>query len=206
MIQMFRTIFFTGLGYVCGSLLFARYFGRLCCKRDVTAESPDKNPGTFNAFQYGGFLCGILTLCGDLLKGFLPVFLYRYGNVSNADMGLAFVLAAPVFGHILPVFHRFRGGKGIAVSFGCLLGLLPEIRPVFILAFAFLFFSSIVRITPNYHRTFFTYLVSVIGMILFVPDSAVSLGFSMMTALVIFKFLCSEERKEACKVGIVWKR
>ena len=181
---MYRTLLFVGAGYFSGSLLFARYFGRLCCKRDVTAESYDKNPGTFNAFQYGGFLCG----------------------TRAADMGLAFVLAAPVFGHILPAFHKFRGGKGIAVSFGCLLGLLPEVRPLLILACVFLFFSLIVRITPNYHRTFFTYLVSVIGMVLLVPDSAVSLGFTLVAALVICRFLYSPERKEAYKVGIAWNR
>lgn len=86
-------------------------------------ERYDKNPGTFNVFQYGGFLCGTLTLCGDLLKGFLPVFLYRCGNMRAADMGLAFVLAAPVFGHILPAFHKFRGARVspflLDVSLGC---------------------------------------------------------------------------------------
>ena len=202
---MFRTLLFTGMGYLSGSLLFARYFGRLCCKRDVTADSCDKNPGTFNAFQYGGFLCGTLTLCSDLLKGFLPVFLYRCGAAAGADMGMAFVLAAPVYGHILPIFHRFCGGKGIAVSFGCLLGLLPEARPLLVLASAFLLFSLVVRITPNYHRTIAAYLVSVVGMILFVPDAAVSLGFALMAALVIGKFLCSPERKELCEVGMAWK-
>lgn len=205
MIQMVRTLLFMGGGYLSGSLLFARYFGWLCCNRDVTAEGADKNPGTFNAFQYGGFLCGVLTLCGDLLKGFLPVFLYRCGNMAAADMGLAFVLAAPVFGHVLPVFHKFRGGKGIAVSFGCLLGLLPEVQPLLILAFVFLFFSLIVRITPNYHRTFFTYLAAGIGMMLFVPDWAVSVGFALVAALVMCKFLRSPERKDSCKVVFVWK-
>lgn len=203
---MYRTVLFTALGYLSGSLLFARYFGQLCCKRDITADGSDKNPGTFNAFRYGGFLCGALTLCCDLLKGFLPVFFYRCANTSAAGIGLAFVLAAPVFGHILPVFHNFRGGKGIAVSFGCLLGLLPEVRPLLILAFAFVFFSLVVRITPNYHRTFFTYSVSVIGMKLLIPDSAIFLGFALISAPVICKFLRSPERKEPCKAGIVWKR
>ena len=205
MIQTFRTILFTAIGYISGSLMFARYFGQICCKRDITAESPDKNPGTFNAFRYGGLLCGTFTLCGDLLKGFLPVFLYRYGNISDTGIGLAFVLAAPVFGHIFRVFHRFRGGKGIAVSFGCLLGLLPEVRPLMILAFVFLFFSLVVRITPNYHRTFLTYLISVICMMLFIQNSAVLLGFSMVAVLIICKFLRSSERKEPYKVGILWK-
>lgn len=48
---MMRTLFFTALGYLSGSLLFARYFGKLCCRRDIASESADKNPGTFNAFR-----------------------------------------------------------------------------------------------------------------------------------------------------------
>lgn len=203
--MMVRAVLFTGLGYLSGSLLFARFIGWLCCRRDVTADSCDKNPGTFNAYQYGGFLCGTLTLCGDLLKGFLPVFLYHGGSVSAADAGLAFVMAAPVYGHVLPVFHKLQGGKGIAVSFGCLLGLLPEARPLAVLAAVFLFFSLVVRITPNYHRTFFTYLVSAVGMALLVPNPAICLGFALVTALVTVKFLLSSERKESCKVGVVWK-
>ena len=70
-------------------------------------------------------------LCGDLLKGFIPVFLFA----STHEEGIFFmpgalVLAAPVLGHAFPLFHRFRGGKGIAVSFGCLLGPMPFLASV----------------------------------------------------------------------------
>ena len=51
---MGRTVVFTVLGYLSGSLLFARYWGKWCRGRNVVEESPDQNPGTFNAFQYGG--------------------------------------------------------------------------------------------------------------------------------------------------------
>ena len=135
---MGRTVVFTVLGYLSGSLLFARYWGKWCRGRNMVEESPDQNPGTFNAFQYGGFVCGTLTLCGDLLKGFLPVFLYC--RERPWELGLALVLAAPVWGHVLPLYHGFRGGKGVAVTFGCLLGLLPKRRPLLLLAFVFLFF------------------------------------------------------------------
>lgn len=57
-------------GYLLGSILFARLGGLIFKKTDIMAESPDKNPGTMNAFTYGGFRCGVFTLCGDLLKGF----------------------------------------------------------------------------------------------------------------------------------------
>lgn len=203
---MLRAIGFICFGYLSGSLLFARYFGQLCCKRDIAAESDDKNPGVFNAFQYGGFLCGALTLCGDLLKGFLPVFLYGREMTADSQWGLALVLAAPVFGHIFPAFHHFRGGKGIAVTFDCLLGLLPAVKPVLILAAVFLFFSLVVKISPNYHRTICAYVFSAFSMIQFVAEPSISLGFVLITGLVIMKFLRSPERKKSCEVAVVWKR
>ena len=201
---MGRTVVFTVLGYLSGSLLFARYWGKWCRGRNVVEESPDQNPGTFNAFQYGGFVCGTLTLCGDLLKGFLPVFLYC--RERPWGLGLALVLAAPVWGHVLPLYHGFRGGKGVAVTFGCLLGLLPKRRPLLLLAFVFLFFSLVVKITPNYYRTLAAYVAAALGMVLFVPDPGVALGFGLISVVVIGKLLHSTERKESCKVGIVWKR
>ena len=201
---MGRTVVFTVLGYLSGSLLFARYWGKWCRGRNVVEESPDQNPGTFNAFQYGGFVCGTLTLCGDLLKGFLPVFLYC--RERPWGLGLALGLAAPVWGHVLPLYHGFRGGKGVAVTFGCLLGLLPKRRPLLLLAFVFLFFSLVVKITPNYHRTLAAYVAAALGMVLFVPDPGVALGFGLISVVVIGKLLHSTERKESCKVGIVWKR
>lgn len=201
---MIRPLIFTLTGYLCGSILFAPLFGSLM-KKDIVHQSTDHNPGTFNAFRYGGFWCGFLTLCGDLLKGFLPAFLYLHTKDLVYPMGLAFVLAAPVFGHILPLFHRFHGGKGIAVSFGCLLGLLPDIRPVLILAVCFLFFSLVVKINPHYHRTLFTYFFAVLGMGLFVPDKAISFGFTLVAGLITLKLLFSEEKKETCKVEMIWK-
>jgi len=133
-------IVFTLIGYFSGSILYAPLFGKLLKGRDILEESRDQNPGTANAFMYGGFLCGILTLCCDLVKGFFPVYLYL--RIGNRPIGaeLAMVLAAPVVGHIFPVFFGFRGGKGIATSFGSLLGLLPETVPVLLLAGTFLFF------------------------------------------------------------------
>lgn len=202
---MLRTLIFTVIGYLSGSILFARLFGQLLKKKDITLESSDQNPGTFNAFRHGGFLCGVLTLCGDLLKGFLPVFLYLRTDGTTENIGLAFVLAAPVFGHILPLFHKFQGGKGIAVSFGCLLGLLPEYLPVVILAFFFLFFSLIMKVTPDYHKTLFTYLFSVIGMGFFVPNMSISFGFMLIAGLIMLKLLFSAEKKDKCRVKMVWK-
>lgn len=62
--------------YLSGSILYAHMWGRLLCRKDITAGTRDGNPDTANAFMEGGFLCGILTLICDLGKGFAPVWLF----------------------------------------------------------------------------------------------------------------------------------
>ena len=222
--SLYRTLLYTILGYLTGSLLFAGFFGQLLKKKDVTAESPDHNPGVYNAFLYGGLLCGILTLCFDLLKGFLPVYFYLRAPMTpaqapflfsvfpalfeaSAPKGLTLVLAAPVLGHIFPLWHRFHGGKGITVTFGCLLGLFPRLGPVLILAGVFLFFSLILKITPNSHRTFFTYLLCTVLMYLLLPPgSPVPAGFLFIAAAVAAKLLSGPELRKKCEVKALWKR
>lgn len=199
-------LFYSLVGYFSGSVLFAKIYGFLLKRKDITENTVDQNPGTANAFKNGGFACGALTLFSDLLKGFLPVWLYLNCGEEISGFGLALVMASPVLGHIFPIFNRFRGGKGIAVSFGCLLGLLPEIRPLLVLAGCFIFFSVVFKVTDHYHRTMLTYIISSVGMLFAVPRSPVCLGFTFISALVITKLLMSGEEKEKFKVEIIWKR
>ena len=131
---MLKTIIFTIFGYMSGGLLFARYFSDLFCGRDVTADTPDKNPGTYNAYTYGGFWCGALTLIFDLLKGFLPVFLFI--RLSGKSLGLIPVMAAPVIGHIFPIWHKFNfvfkvnpHFYRLILTYSCALGAIILIRP-----------------------------------------------------------------------------
>ena len=68
-------VVFCLLGYLFGSVTFGYLIPRLIKGVDVRALSSDGNPGTANAFLYGGVFCGILVLLADLEKGALPVFL-----------------------------------------------------------------------------------------------------------------------------------
>ncbi len=152
--SMLYLLFFICVGYLSGSVLYIRVAEKIFHLKGLASESADHNPGAFNAFKNGGMKAGTLTVLGDIFKGALPVWLYMNlapDLVSQLWMGL--VLAAPVFGHIYPVFYRFKGGKGIAVSFGVLLGLIPDWTPVLILAFLFLFFSLVLRIHPDSIKT-----------------------------------------------------
>lgn len=201
---MLRTLVFTIFGYMSGGLLFARYFSDLFCGRDVTADTPDKNPGTYNAYTYGGFWCGALTLICDLLKGFLPVFLFI--RLSGNALGLVLVMAAPVLGHIFPVWHKFSGGKGIAVSFGCLLGLAPDIRPVLILALTYLMFSFVFKVNPHFYRLILTYSVAMLFIILIRPGFSVVLGCAAVFSTVLLKIISVRDTYDKMTIRSAWKR
>ena len=203
---MKTTILWVILGYLSGSVLYARVFGNLFHCSDKFEECKDKNPGTSNAYSVGGFWCGTFTLLGDLLKGFFPVFLYvRYVmQTGTPAISFSFVLAAPVIGHILPLFYRFRGGKGIATTFGCLLGAYFEWEAVIVFACFFIIFSVLFRITPHYYRTLVTYLVTAIVLCITKRNLSVCLGFILITVITVLRFHASNEEREKMKVNLLW--
>lgn len=205
---MLITIGFILLGYLSGSVLYARIFAALFKKDNMIENSKDQNPGTANAFMYGGFWCGLLTLIFELAKGFLPVsfYIHQAGARFPDDISSALVIAAPVIGHAFPVFFKFRGGKGIAVSFGCLLGLLPLWQPLIILAFFFILFSVVLRISPHFYRTFVSYISALVCVFFLVKEPVICIGFLLIAAVVIIKLLFSKEKREKPEVSLLWKR
>ena len=198
---MIITFLFFAFGYFSGSILFARVYGTLFNK-DIIENSKDKNPGAANAFMQGGMLCGTLTLIGDILKGFLPVFLYLKMSDGVAGFGTALVLAAPVLGHNYSVFYRFGGGKGIAVSFGCLLGLIPRLIPALILAVCYVTLSVVVRISPHYYRPRAAYAAAAAISLFLVSEPGIRTGMALISALIIIKHLASAETKEKFRISL----
>lgn len=67
-----KYLFYIIAGYLAGSIQLGYYLPKYFRQVDVTKVSPDGNPGTANAFKYGGFLVGLSVLLGDLAKGFFP--------------------------------------------------------------------------------------------------------------------------------------
>ncbi len=201
-----HAIFFILAGYVSGSVLFARILGPLLGRGDVTKDSRDGNPGTANAFMYGGFWCGTLTLIGDMAKGFLPVFLFLRLHQPQGQLGLALVIAAPVIGHIFPCFYRFKGGKGIATTFGCLLGLLPDFYPLAALVIPFVVFSAVLRINPHDYRTILTYICAAVLLFFWDFGAGIWTGFVLITIVVLIRMATSHEQREKFQVKLFWKR
>lgn len=144
------------LGYLMGGILFASLIPRALHHLDVTEDTEDGNPGTFNAFVRCGVPTGILVLVCELGKAFLPVWAASR-RLAMTDPRFALVLMAPVLGHVFPLLHHFKGGKGIAASFGVLLALTPDWRPVLTLALCYILFSTAVRVETHLWRSVVTY-------------------------------------------------
>jgi len=82
------------------------------------------NIGATNVYRVAGKLPGILTLVGDIFKGFLPLLALKlWLHPTPGQLGLAGVLA--IVGHCYPVYLRFKGGKGVATALGIFLVLDP---------------------------------------------------------------------------------
>ena len=91
-------LFFTILGFALGSTLFAYWTPKIIRHIDIRELPADHNPGVANAFMYGGFFCGLLSLILELAKGFVPVFLGQRFLDTHSLLFIP-VLIAPVFGH-----------------------------------------------------------------------------------------------------------
>ena len=144
----------------------------------------------------------------DMAKGFVPVYAYVHMTQMNLaeSNGLALVLAAPVAGHIFPVWHHFKGGKGIAVSFGSLLGLIPMWYPVLSLAVCFLFFSLVIQISPNFYRTVAVYIVNWLIIVFSETNlpKAVHIGVGLISLLILLKMHMSQEEREKMTFQLLW--
>lgn len=204
---MTTSLFYILAGYLSGSVLFGR-LAAACFGRSAAFDaSEDGNPGAANAFRYGGFWCGVLTLLGDLGKGVWPVYLYLHssGSLLLGAFPTSLVLLAPVLGHAFPIWHHFRGGKGIAVTFGCLIGLLPAWQPLILFALVFVFFSVILRVDPHFYRTLVTYLVTLLLFVFYCPVG-VWVGFSLIAGTVLLRLHLSPERRARMAVKLLWMR
>jgi glycerol-3-phosphate acyltransferase PlsY len=83
-------------------------------------EQGSGNPGATNVMRIGGKKAAGITLLGDLLKGFIPVYVANLLGAST--LLLACIGIAAFIGHLYPIFFKFKGGKGVATSIGVLLG------------------------------------------------------------------------------------
>ena len=153
------------VGYFLGSINFARIFQWHLNKKDIT-QVGSHNPGTMNVLRTRGFGEAMLTLAFEALKVGGPALACWFAFSSNPDYEqfaeLSYFISAffGILGHCFPIYYGFKGGKGVACTFGmflfnphfwwislvgfaiCFL-LFIFIQYVFIISFFFIFVMAI---------------------------------------------------------------
>jgi glycerol-3-phosphate acyltransferase PlsY len=81
------------------------------------------NIGATNVLRTSGKVVGVLTLGGDILKGFIPVFLAA--RTHQPPLLTSAVALSALMGHLYPLYLRFKGGKGVATALGIFLPIAP---------------------------------------------------------------------------------
>lgn len=131
------------LGYVLGSFSTGYIMGLL--NHVDIREMGSGNAGTTNAFRTLGKKAGVITLIGDMLKAILVVLLIRFVIYKDVDYVKLLELICGfgcVLGHNFPVWLKFHGGKGIAVTAGVFIAIDPWILPVGLPLFAVLVLTT----------------------------------------------------------------
>ncbi len=105
--------------YLLGSISSAIIVCRLMGLPDPRTLGSN-NPGATNVLRIGGKKAAAITLFGDGLKGFIPVFIALKLGVSPLVLGLTGLAA--FLGHLYPIFFGFKGGKGVATVLGVQFG------------------------------------------------------------------------------------
>jgi glycerol-3-phosphate acyltransferase PlsY len=121
---MFYTLLAIITAYLLGSLTFAVFVCKLLGLPDPRTYG-SKNPGSSNVLRSGSKTAALLTLLLDALKGFIPVMLVKlYGKSYGIEEGaMALTGLAAFFGHLYPIYFKFKGGKGVATAAGVIFAI-----------------------------------------------------------------------------------
>ena len=121
-------------GFLIGSIPFGYIIGRLFYRTDIRTQGSG-NIGAMNALRSLGKAGAVVVLLFDALKGFVPTafwFWFVKGNHLDLDIEgfppgeqilASLVAAGAVLGHCFSPWLRFRGGKGVATSFGAIFAI-----------------------------------------------------------------------------------
>ena len=102
-------------GSINSSILLSKFF-----KLPDPRGYGSRNPGATNILRSGSKIIAFITLILDILKGFITtaVAIYWFEDIIYAQI----IGCITVFGHIYPLFYKFKGGKGVATALGTVLG------------------------------------------------------------------------------------
>jgi len=128
------------LAYFIGSISFGILISKVFKIQDPRSFG-SRNPGATNVMRSGKKIAALLTLLGDMLKGTFVVLIAKlYLNLTYDQVLL--IAAAVFLGHLFPVYHQFKGGKGVATALGVLLAIDIHIAILMLIIWLVIFLTS----------------------------------------------------------------
>lgn len=121
----------TIVGYLLGAVPFGVVISKAMGLPDPRTVG-SKNVGFTNVLRVSGKVPGILTLIGDMGKGWVMGFAATH--LLQDEWAILLVALAPFLGHLFSPFLGFNGGKGVATALGSVLGVAPLIGLLLLLA------------------------------------------------------------------------
>lgn len=178
--------------YFLGSIPSAVWIGKSFYGVDVR-EKGSKNAGTTNTIRVLGLLPGLFVLGIDVFKGWLAVYLAKFFGSSLAEMNHDYLVyyqlvigIFAVIGHALPIFARFKGGKGVATMLGVVIGLFDKIIPLVLAVFVIVFIlTHYISVSSMSAAVSFPVFYSTCSIWLHYNINPVQLCFSVVVALFI---------------------
>ena len=171
-------------GYLLGSVSFAVLVSRLFGLADPRSYGSG-NPGATNVLRSGSKVAALMTLIGDAGKGALAAWLVlRFGPAWGLDEDAAALTGLAAFvGHLYPLYHRFKGGKGVATFLGVVWVLSPwlglGICIVWLLVAVFFRYSSAASIASA--------VVAPFGHLFFAGIDVTFLALAAMAVLLVMR-------------------
>ena len=184
-------------GYLLGSIPFGLVLTRLAGTQDLRSIGSG-SIGTTNVLRTGRKDLAAATLIGDMLKGTIAVIISGYFGGPDAAMLAAL---GAFLGHLFPVWLKFRGGKGVAVYIGVLLGLSSPAALLFCLiwiAIAFLTrYSSLAALIASLVTPIFLWWLGL---------TALAALFAVLTLLVFYAHRENIKRLQAGTEGKIGQK
>ena len=137
--------------YLLGSLDFGIIVSTVFYRKDIRTVGSG-NAGMTNILRTFGKGAAAVTLAGDMLKGVGAVLLAKYlfsGLSGVSPMYCAYVASiGALLGHLFPLYFGFKGGKGVSVAAGTIIGIQPLlVLPLILVFLAVVFFTRIVSLS-----------------------------------------------------------
>jgi len=175
-------------GSVSSAIIVCRLMGL-----DDPRKQGSGNPGATNVMRIGGKKAAAITLLGDALKGVIPVLIAKIMGVDS--LLLSAVVLAAFLGHLYPVFFGFKGGKGVATSFGVSLGVTwllgIVVSATWFIVYKIAGISSLAALVAATLTPFYVWMI--------VGDSKLTVTFALISFILLWRHKSNIQRLLAGK-------